>query len=86
MSLPIREQESIHSYLIRTLLCHGFLLGTAGLNGIISQHGFVNGIPKLDRERAVLFYHLSNQDLNNLLIKHAPIIRIPDGYLMKLAK
>ena len=76
MKLSPLEEESIHSFLIRTLMCQGYILGTAGLNGIVNQRGYVNALPHLDSTRSVVFNDFSDEDVIDLIIKHSPIIKI----------
>ncbi len=86
MKLCPLEEESIHSFLIRTLMCQGYLLGTAGLNGIVNQRGYVNALPHLDSTRSAVFNDFSDEDVKDLIIKHSPIIKIFEDDIVKFKK
>lgn len=64
--------ESIHSYLIRTLLCLGEISTVKDLVGIVSLSGVLHPTPKLDYLRGNHFLDLREKTRSKLLLEHTP--------------
>lgn len=71
MQLNIFEDESIHSYFIRILMCVGDLNSHVDLQGLVSASGSLGILPKLEKQKSSLFNHIPNSFFRTLLIKHS---------------
>lgn len=65
------EEESIHSYFLRTLLCLGTIHKESDLQGIVSQSGVIRALPRVNATNESIFSSLSNEALEKLITFHS---------------
>ena len=73
MQINIFPDESIHSYLIRSMILQGKLQSPLDLTGVVSLLGVINAVPKLDFERGKIFLSHSCSFMEKLLRVHTPL-------------
>ncbi|CAH9055545.1 hypothetical protein PSECIP111854_01600 [Pseudoalteromonas sp. CIP111854] len=71
MKLNVFENESIHSYFIRTLLCLGQLNDKSDFRGLISPSGVIRKLPCLVARQGSAFEELTNNFFELLLTEHS---------------
>jgi hypothetical protein len=72
MFMTLAEGESIHSFLLRVLLCAGYLESTRDLIGIVSPAGVVRTLPRLDRKQSKCFADVGADVFDNGISRHLP--------------
>ncbi|EME0810504.1 hypothetical protein VXJ15_002107 [Vibrio vulnificus] len=70
MELTIFEDESIHSYFIRILLCKGHINGNGVFNGLVSPSGSLAILPNLKGRLTSCFNYISDDSFRILLAEH----------------
>lgn len=72
--IKIKEDELLHSYLIRVLIIAGELHQPKDLLGMISYSGVIRELPVLPASKRKYFARLTSNDIENILSQNTPYL------------